>query len=90
MFELQLKVGQQNEISDLMFAKHVTGRKEIFEITKSPEGILKIVPSSDEIRNPAEKISEMEKLFQNERMEWEAKGIIYYILLIFLFRCFFY
>ncbi len=90
MFELQLKVEQQSELSELMFAKHVTGRKEIFEITKSPEGSLKIAPSSDEIRNPAEKISEMEKSFQNERMEWEAKGIFHHIVLICLFRYCFY
>ena len=72
IFDLQLKVDQQNEISELMYAKYVTGKKERFQITKSPQGNLKIIASDVETnRNPAENDSNAG--LQDERTDFEGK-----------------
>ena len=62
-----------------MYAKHVTGKKERFQITKSPQGNLKIIASDVNInRNPAEEDSKT--ILQDERTE--SEGRFHYFVLI--------
>ncbi len=55
-----------------MYAKYVTGKKERFQITKSPQGNLKIIALDvDTNRNPAEEDSTT--VLQEERTDFEGK-----------------